>query len=262
MTDDGERRDTEDEPPADATDEGPAGGMFTIDESKLDEETRKELEELDVPDTREVDVDLADKINQVNVDQRLDTLEATYGEVPVTEQTFELSPEEYADVYSATRGTGYDGNSVVFVTREGESLPDLSSDIPETASHDTRDRVLMVLGRGADLWALPGGGKADQYESMQETAVRRVHEQTGIRCTITGVEEVVHSKYYPDIDAEGSVHTLDVYFDAEYRNGSLDVDESELVGAAWFAEPPENLTDGAAGLFEQFLAARDRPADE
>ena len=255
MTGDGERDGEEAAP--DADDEQSAGG-FTIDESELDDAARQELEELEVPEPRETDVDLADKINQVNVDQRLDRLEATYDEVPVTEQTFELSPEEYADVYAATQGTGYDGNSVVFVTRDGESLPALNENIPETANRDTRDRVLLVLGRGADLWALPGGGKADQYESMQETAVRRVHEQTGIRCTITGVEDVVHSKYYPDTDAEGSVHTLDVYFRAGYENGALDVDESELVGAAWFAEPPENLTDGAADLFDQFRGGRDR----
>nr|WP_276413815.1 NUDIX domain-containing protein [Halomicroarcula sp. XH51] len=118
-----------------------------------------------------------------------------------------------------------------------------------------------MLGRGADRWALPGGGEGDQYESMQETAVRRVHEQTGVRCTITGVEEVVHSRYFPDTDAEGSVHTLDVYFRAEYRKGSIDVDESELVGATWFADPPARLTDGAADLFAAFHDSRDRPAE-
>lgn len=226
------------------------GGMFQIDESKLDEETRRELEEMDVPESRDTDVNLADRINEQNVGQRIDRLEAVYDDVPVTEEVFELSPEEYAEVYSATQGSGYDGNSVVFVTRDGDDLPELSDNIPEQAAGDTRDRVLMVLGRGADLWALPGGGEGGQYESIQETAVRRVHEQTGIRCNITGVEEVFHRKYYPDNDADGSVHTLDVYFRAEYLKGSLDVDESELTGAAWFAEPPANLTDGAEELWE------------
>ncbi|MFC6862330.1 NUDIX hydrolase [Halomicroarcula sp. GCM10025817] len=251
MTGDGER--DEESTAADATE---AAGGFTIDESELDDAARRELEDLAVPEPRETDVNLADEINQVAVDRRLDRLAAAYDDVPVTEQTFELSAEEYADVYAATRGTGYDGNSVVFVARDGESLPTLNDNIPEAAGADTRDRVLLVLGRGADRWALPGGGEADQYESMQETAVRRVHEQTGVRCTITGVEAVVHSKYYPDTDAEGSVHTLDVYFRAEYRKGSIAVDESELVGAAWFADPPARLTDGAADLFE---AVRDVP---
>lgn len=232
------------------TDEEGSGG-FTIDWDEVDEETREELEAMDVPDSGERDVDIAEKINEQNVRSRIDRLEATYDEVPVTEERFDLSPEEYADVYAATRGTGYDGNSVVFVTRDGESLPELSEHLPEGAAADTRDRVLLVLGRGADIWALPGDGNGGQYESLQETAVRRVHEQTGIRCTITGVEEVFHRKYYPDTDADGSVHTLDVYFGAEYHDGSLDVDESELVGAAWFADPPENLTAGAERLWER-----------
>lgn len=199
------------------------------------------------------DANLTEKINQTTVDQRIAKLEASYGDVPVTEETFELSPDEYADVFTATRGTGYSGNSVVFVVRDGTDFPELSDQIPAPAAEDTRDRVLLVLGRGADMWALPGGGEGDEYESIQGTAVRRVHEQTGIRCTITGVEEVVHSKYYPDTEAEGSVHTLDVYLRAEYKKGALDVDESELVGAAWFAEPPGRLTTGAQERFGAFL---------
>ncbi|WP_058996230.1 NUDIX hydrolase [Haloarcula sp. CBA1127] len=199
------------------------------------------------------DANLTEKINQTNVDERISSLEAAYDEVPVTEETFELSPDEYADVFAATRGTGYSGNSVVFVTRDGSEFPELSDQIPEQAAGDTRHRVLLVLGRGADMWALPGGGKGDEYESVQGTAVRRVNEQTGIRCTVTGIAEVVHSKYYPDTDAQGSVHTLDIFLEAEYKKGSLDVDESELVGAAWFAEPPEQLTPGAEERFAAFL---------
>jgi 8-oxo-dGTP pyrophosphatase MutT (NUDIX family) len=211
-------------------------------------------DDADTPaDAEPGDANLTEKINQTNVDKRISSLEAAYDEVPVTEETFELSPDEYADVFAATRGTGYSGNSVVFVTREGTDFPELSDQIPDQAAGDTRDRVLLVLGRGADMWALPGGGKGDEYESVQGTAVRRVNEQTGIRCTVTGVAEVVHSKYYPDTEAQGSVHTLDIYLEAEYKKGALDVDESELVGAAWFAEPPERLTPGAEERFAAFL---------
>ena len=205
----------------------------------------------DDPGTGEAN--LTDKINQTNVERRISSLEASYDEVPVTEERFELSPEEYADVFAATRGTGYSGNSVVVVTRDGTDFPALSDQIPDQAAGDTRDRVLLVLGRGADMWALPGGGKGDEYESVQGTAVRRVNEQTGIRCTVTGVAEVVHSTYYPDTEAQGSVHTLDVYLEAAYKRGALDVDESELVGAAWFAEPPERLTPGARERFAAVL---------
>ncbi len=59
------------------------------------------------------------------------SLEAAYDKVPVTEETFELSPDEYADVFAATRGTGYSGNSVVFVTRDGTDFPELSDSEPD-----------------------------------------------------------------------------------------------------------------------------------
>ena len=242
---------TDDERDHGEPDDAGDAGTLSIDETELDDDARRTLDELDVPEQSDAEADLTEVINQHAVDQRLGDLRAMYDEVPVTERTFDLSPGEYADVYTATRGSGYDGNSVVFVTRGGDSFPELSEHLPEQVAGDTRDRVLLVLGRGADLWALPGGGKAEQYESMQGTALRRVNEQTGIRCTVTGVADVVHSRYYPETDAEGSVHTLDVYFEAEYTAGSLDVDESELVGAAWFAEPPPNVTAGAAARWAE-----------
>lgn len=198
-------------------------------------------------------------VNQTAVERRLTDIEAAFDEVPVTERTFHLSAEEYADVFAATQGTGFAENSVIFPVRSADEFPDISEDLPEQAAADTRDRALLVLGRGADLWALPGGGEGVEFESMQGTALRRLNEQTGVRSTISGVAEVVHSKYYPDTDAEGSVHTLDVYFRGEYAKGSIDIDESELTGAAWFAEPPERLTDGAQKVFETFL---DESADE
>ncbi|MBX0293652.1 NUDIX domain-containing protein [Halomicroarcula sp. F27] len=197
-------------------------------------------------------------MNEINVERKLDDLRAMYGELPVTEETFELSPADYTEVFTATNNTGYDGNSVVFVVRDGGELPELSENIPAHAGGDTRDRVLMVLGRGADVWALPGGGEKMQYESMQGTTLRRANEQTNVRCTIDGVEEVFHRKYYPETDAQGSVHTLDVYFRATYASGSIEIDESELVGAAWFAEPPERMTEGARQLWERFLDERGR----
>ncbi|WP_276271259.1 NUDIX domain-containing protein [Haloarcula litorea] len=207
------------------------------------------------------ETNVIDRINEINVEQKLQDLGAEFDDVDVTVEEFELGAGAYADVFAATDRTGYDGNSVVFLTRDGADLPPLSDALPEQAERDTRDRVLMVLGRGADLWALPGGGQSQEYESMQGTTLRRVNEQTGVRCTIADIEEVFHRKYYPETDAEGSVHTLDVYFRGEYASGSIDVDESELVGAAWFADPPERMTEGAKRIWESFLAERGR-ADE
>ncbi|WP_167768389.1 NUDIX domain-containing protein [Haloarcula amylovorans] len=231
----------------------------TGDELEVDAVDEEEIEAPDAADsTAEAEENVLDKMNEINVERKLGDLRAMYGELPVTEETFELSPADYTEVFTATNNTGYDGNSVVFIVRDGEDLPELSENIPAHAGGDTRDRVLMVLGRGADVWALPGGGEKVQYESMQGTTLRRANEQTNIRCTIDSVEEVFHRKYYPETDAQGSVHTLDVYFRATYASGAIEVDESELIGAAWFAEPPERMTEGARQLWERFLDERDR----
>ncbi len=48
------------------------------------------------------------------------------------------------------------------------------------------------------------------------------------------------------------MHTLDVYLEAEYAMGSLVADESDLVGAAWLAEPPSSYSRGR----ERFAAFR------
>ncbi len=46
--------------------------------------------------------------------------------------------------------------------------------------------LLMVHKTDNDLWALPGGGM-DLGESMAETVVREVEEETGIRVEVIGI---------------------------------------------------------------------------
>lgn len=47
-------------------------------------------------------------------------------------------------------------------------------------------RILMIKRSDNDNWAVPGGA-LDLGESLPETAVREVREETGIECEVTGL---------------------------------------------------------------------------
>ena len=49
-----------------------------------------------------------------------------------------------------------------------------------------QDEVLMIRRTDNGNWALPGGGM-DPGETLTNTAVREVEEETGIRCEVTGL---------------------------------------------------------------------------
>ncbi|MEW2441356.1 NUDIX hydrolase [Micromonospora marina] len=51
---------------------------------------------------------------------------------------------------------------------------------------DEQGRVLLIQRTDNGLWALPGGAQ-DFGESIAETAVREVYEETGIEVEVTGV---------------------------------------------------------------------------
>ncbi|WP_155256768.1 NUDIX domain-containing protein, partial [Mycobacterium avium] len=57
--------------------------------------------------------------------------------------------------------------------------PPANSVVPSTTAvvTDEQARILLIKRRDNDLWALPGGGM-DLGESIVETAVREVKEET------------------------------------------------------------------------------------
>jgi ADP-ribose pyrophosphatase YjhB (NUDIX family) len=49
-----------------------------------------------------------------------------------------------------------------------------------------KDEFLLIRRTDNDNWALPGGAH-DPGESLTETAVREVEEETGVDCEVTGI---------------------------------------------------------------------------
>lgn len=180
-------------------------------------------------------------INESFVDDRIELLCDEFGNVPVNCDTVEVAAEDFPQYVENARN-GYVGSAYAWVTRNPKQAAERSK------SHDgpveDRQRALMILPRGESAWGLPGGGREDD-ESFERAATREVREEAGIDCEITGLWHLEHLRWRSQDDDRVS-HTLHVYFDADYAGGSIAVQDSEVNGAAWFAEPPARLMDKTA----------------
>jgi ADP-ribose pyrophosphatase YjhB (NUDIX family) len=68
------------------------------------------------------------------------------------------------------------------------NAPDANSVVPSVvaAVEDEQGRVLLIHKTDNDLWALPGGGH-EIGESIAETVLREVKEETGYDVEVTGI---------------------------------------------------------------------------
>ena len=98
---------------------------------------------------------------------------------------------EQASARQPARDTGA-GRKAVTVARidyfNDPNAPKANSIVPSVTAivPNERGELLLVHKTDNDLWALPGGGM-DVGESMAETVVREVKEETGIDVEVTGV---------------------------------------------------------------------------
>ncbi|WP_458185233.1 NUDIX hydrolase [Haladaptatus sp. NG-WS-4] len=134
---------------------------------------------------------------------------------------------------------GYLGGAYAWVVRHPADAPSLSDSMPEDA-RDDQSRVLMILSRGAESWGLPGGGREDG-ETFEETAIREIEEETNVRCSLAEPFLLRQATVVSEGDHDERIHLLYVFFDAEYRDGTIAIQGGELTGAAWFAKPPEKM---------------------
>jgi len=162
---------------------------------------------------------------RASVDAAIERLEAEFGSVPVERVTVENDPEFFeAGVKAAAEGTL--GGAGAWV-------------------HDEDDRVLFIRHpNDPETWGLPGGG-IEPGETLAETAVREVREETGVRARVTGVWKVRHRTIRHRDDPERRLYTFDVWFDAVAADPTGDPDpdaweaDEEILAARWFEDAPE-----------------------
>ncbi|PSQ07097.1 hypothetical protein BRC93_16565 [Halobacteriales archaeon QS_5_70_15] len=185
--------------------------------------------------------------NREEVDRRLARIRDQYD--PVFEhEHVELTPDGF-DAFAERAAEGYTGGGYAWVVRE--EPPPLSDSMPEV--DEAYPRVLLALGRDDDGWGPAGGGREGE-ETYEEAAVREVGEETGIECEVLDCRRVRRTTFEPADDDDGNgqgdgdwdeegpvVYTLWAFFTARETGGSIDVQESELNGAAWFHRLPADL---------------------
>lgn len=67
------------------------------------------------------------------------------------------------------------------------NAPAVTNVVPSvTAVIEHNDKILLIHKTDNDLWALPGGGH-DPGESISDTVVREVKEETGYEVEVTGI---------------------------------------------------------------------------
>lgn len=158
------------------------------------------------------------------VDDALGRLREEYGAFDCVEKTWTVDREEYDAVRERFRA-GTVGGAGAWI-RDGDG------------------RALMVRHEGEESWSDPGG-KGEPGESLEETARREVREESGVRCSLTGVLQAHVVKIVCRGDKSGanrdSLYRLIVIFDAAYESGIVRPREGEIAEARWMTEMPENV---------------------
>lgn len=116
------------------------------------------------------------------------------------------------------------------------NAPEPNSVVPSASAivTDEQGRVLLVKRRDNTLWALPGGGH-DIGESIEQTAIREVKEETGLDVEVTGLVGIYTNPNHIVAFTDGEVRQqFSLCFTTELRGGELSIDH-ESTDIAWTA---------------------------
>jgi len=118
--------------------------------------------------------------------------------------------------------------------------PEPNSLVPAASVAVSNDRGEILMQRRADndLWALPGG-TMDFGESIGETAIREVREETGVDVEIAGIVGIYSDPRHLIEYSDGEVRQqFNICFSARLLGGTLRASD-ESTDVAWIR--PESL---------------------
>jgi ADP-ribose pyrophosphatase YjhB (NUDIX family) len=121
------------------------------------------------------------------------------------------------------------------------NAPEANSVVPSVtaAVEDSDGRILLIHKTDNDLWALPGGGH-DIGESIRDTVVREVKEETGYDIDVTGIVGTYTNPRHVMAYDDGEVRQqFSICFAARLIGGELRT-SNESKEVAWI--PPARLT--------------------
>lgn len=97
---------------------------------------------------------------------------------------------------------------------------------------DEHGRILLVKRRDNTLWALPGGGH-DIGETIEQTAVREVKEETGLDVAVAGLSGIYTDPAHVVAFTDGEVRQqFSLCFTTTVLGGQLAIDH-ESIDIAW-----------------------------
>jgi 8-oxo-dGTP pyrophosphatase MutT (NUDIX family) len=119
------------------------------------------------------------------------------------------------------------------------NAPEPNSVVPSASAivTDEHGRILLVKRRDNTLWALPGGGH-DIGESIEQTAIREVKEETGLDVEVTRLVGIYTNPAHVVAFTDGEVRQqFSLCFTTKLRGGELAIDH-ESTDIAW-SEPAD-----------------------
>jgi 8-oxo-dGTP diphosphatase len=102
------------------------------------------------------------------------------------------------------------------------------------ALFDAKDRILLLRRKDNDKWTMPGG-TMDFGESLEQCAVREVHEETGFEIQITGLIGIYTDPNVLIAYGDGEVRQeFTLVYAATIKSGVLEID-NESKEAVWMS---------------------------
>ena len=121
------------------------------------------------------------------------------------------------------------------------NAPQPNSVVPSASAivTDEQGHILLIKRRDNTLWALPGGGH-DIGETIADTAVREVKEETGLDVEVTGLVGVYTNPQHVVAFSDGEVRQqFSLSFTTKVLGGTLAIDD-ESTEIAW--THPDDMT--------------------
>ncbi|MBX9919080.1 MAG: NUDIX domain-containing protein [Mycolicibacterium frederiksbergense] len=143
------------------------------------------------------------------------------------------------------------------------NAPQPNSVVPSASAivTDEHGRILLIKRRDNTLWALPGGGH-DIGETIADTAVREVKEETGLDVEVTGLVGVYTNPRHVVAFTDGEVRQqFSLLFTTKVLGGTLATDD-ESTDIAWTHPddvPKLDMHPSMRLRIEHYLQHRDTP---
>jgi 8-oxo-dGTP pyrophosphatase MutT (NUDIX family) len=134
-----------------------------------------------------------------------------------------------------------------------QSLEETSYGIIPLRFFEGNWQVLLIQHKTGSYWSFPKG-HGERHESPKETAIRELHEETGLE-VVRFLKEETLKKHYQFAASRGFVSKTVVYFIAEVK-GEIKLQRNEVMNSKWLLlqNAVDQLTfPQAKQLFTSFL---------